>query len=144
MNVLIAVDFSEHTQGFLDETVRLLGTALGQVWLLHVAEPDPDFLGYRIDPTVLRDQLAEDFHRQHRQLQDMAESLRLADVAATALLVQGETVKAIIEQAGKVDADMIVVGAHAHGALHRFLVGEVSQTGLQASGRPLLVMPIRP
>lgn len=142
MNVLIAVDFSEATQGLLDQTVRLLRGALGQVWLLHVAEPEPGFLGYGIDPTVLRDQLAEGFHREHRQLQDMAEALRASGIAATALLVQGGTVEAIVEQAGKLDADMIVVGAHAHGALHRFLVGDVSQAGLQAAGRPVLVVPI--
>jgi nucleotide-binding universal stress UspA family protein len=142
MNVLIAVDQSEHAQSLLDATVRLLQAALGEVWLLHVAEPDPDFVGYEMEPTVMRDQLAEGFHREHRQLQAMAEALRGQGIAATALLIQGETVKTIVQQAEKLKADLIVVGASGHGLWHHFLAGEVSQASLQASGRPLLVMPL--
>jgi len=142
MNVLIAIDFSEHAQSLLDETVALLRGVLGEVWLLHVAEPDPDFVGFEVDPAVMRDQLAEGFHQEHRQLQAMADALRGRGVAATALQVQGETVKAIVQQAGKLNVDLIVVGAHAHGPWRRFLSGEPGQAGLQAAGRPLLVMPV--
>jgi len=142
MNVLIAIDFSEHTQQFLDDTVKLLRNVLEEVWLLHVAEPEPDFIGFEIDPAVMRDQVAEGFHQERRQLQAMADALRERGVAATALQIQGETVKTIVQQAGKLNADLIVVGAHGHGAWHRFLVGEVDQAELQAAGRPLLVMPV--
>jgi nucleotide-binding universal stress UspA family protein len=142
MNVLIAVDGSEHAQRLVGDTVRLLQGALGDIWLLHVAEPDPDFVGYEIEPVVMRDQLAQGFHQEHRQLQAMAEALRGRGFAANALLIQGETVKTILQQAEKLNADLIVVGASGHGRWHDFLAGEVSLAGLQASGRPLLVMPL--
>jgi len=142
MNVLIAVGFSQNPQQFLEDTLKLLHQALDAVWLLHVAEPDPDFVGYGIDPTVMRDQVAEGFHREHRQLQEMAEALRTQGIAATALLVQGETVKAIIQQAESLNADLIVVGSRKTGLLRHFLSGEQVLGGLRSSGRPVLLMPV--
>ena len=142
MKVLVALDGLEDGQALLERTLGLLRGALGEVWLLHVAEPDPDFVGYGIEPEVMRDQLAEGFHREHRQLQAMAEVLRARGVAAKALLVQGETVKTIVQQAGKLNADMIVVGAARHGRWRHFFTGEASQAGLHAAGLPVLLMPL--
>lgn len=143
MNVLIAIDFSQSAQAWLDDTVALLRNALESVWLLHVAEPDPDFVGYEIDPTVMRDQVAEGFHREHRQLQDMAEALRGLGIDTTALLIQGETAKTIVQQAGKLNVDMIVVGSHKASLLRHFLTGELGQGELAAAGKPVLWMPVR-
>lgn len=143
MIVLIAVDVSHPPQPLLEDCVRLLRGALDEVWLLHVAEPDPDFVGYGVDPTVMRDQVAEGYHREHRQLQEMAEGLRSQGIAATALLIQGETVSAIVQQAERLNVDLIVVGSRKAGPLHHFLTGGLSQSGLKASGKPVLLMPVR-
>ena len=110
--------------------------------MLHVAEPDPDFVGYEVDPAVMRTQVAEGYHREHRQLHDMVEELRERGLNAKALLIQGETVRTLIQQAEKLSVDMIVVGSHEHGALYHFLLGDVCQGLLKQSVRPVLVMPI--
>jgi len=143
MNVLIAVDFSEHAQSLVDNAVKLLRSSLEAVWLIHIAEPEPDFVGFEFDPVVMRDQLADEFHREHRQVQAMAEALQVQGLDATALLVQGETAKAIIQQAGKLNVDMIVIGAHKAGLLRHFLAGDLGWGGLAAAGKPVLLMPVR-
>ncbi len=143
MDILIAIEFSENARKLLDTTISLLRDSIETVWLLHVAEPDPDFVGYEADPAVMRIQVAEGYHREHRQLHDLAEELRGRGLNAKALLVQGETVKAVIQQAEKLRVDMIVIGSHEHGALYHFLLGDVSQGILRQSGIPVLVMPIR-
>jgi len=142
MRALIALDLSQDSPRLVDDAIALLGKALDAVWLLHVAQPDPDFVGYGIDPKVMRDQVAGVFHREHRALQDMAEALRTRGIAATALLIQGETAKAIIQQAENLDVDLIVVGARKAGLLSRFLPGGLDQGGLRAAGRPVLLMPL--
>ncbi len=142
MDILIAIDLSENPRKLLDTTINLLRDSLGTVWLLHVAEPDPDFVGYEADPAVMRKQVAEEFHREHRQLHGMAEELRARSLNAKALLIQGETVMTIIQQAEKLNVDLIVVGSHEHGALYHFLLGDISQGVLNKSRRPVLVMPI--
>lgn len=143
MKMLVAVDFSEHTKAMVEEAVGLLRGALGAVWLLHVAEPNPDFVGYGIEPAAMRDSLAQAFHREHQQLQALADALRSQGIAATALLIQGETAKSIVQQAAKLDVDVIVIGANTHGPLYQLLAGEVNQADLLAAGRPVLVMPLR-
>ncbi|MFM8331315.1 MAG: universal stress protein [Candidatus Methylumidiphilus sp.] len=142
MNVLIALDLSENAAGVLDKTVGLLQGALGKVWLLHVAAPAPDFVGYEVDPEVMRQQVAEGYHREHRQLQAMAENLRARGLDATALLVQGETAKTIVQEAEKLGADMIVAGTRRHGVWRRLLLGEVDGDGLSAAGKPVLLVPV--
>jgi nucleotide-binding universal stress UspA family protein len=142
MKILIAIDFSEKSAELVEKTVSLLRNALDSVCLLHVAEPDPDFVGYGVDPPVMRDQVAQHFHIEHVQLQDMASALRERGINAKALLVQGETGKTIVQQAEKLMVDMIVVGSSKHGAIHHFWSGDTLQGVSHQSGRPVLVMPV--
>jgi len=108
-----------------------------------VAEPNPDFVGFDAGPDVVRDQMAEQFHREHAQIQAMAQRLRDDGRDATGLLVQGPTVDTILAQAEKLDADLIVVGSHGHGAVFDVLVGSISAEVIRRSTIPVLVVPAR-
>jgi nucleotide-binding universal stress UspA family protein len=144
MKILIAIDdFSEKSKSLVEKTTSLFLNALDSVWLLHVTEPDPEFVGYEVDPPIMRDQVAMHFHREHVQLQEMAGALRNKGVDATALLIQGENGKVIVQEAEKLMVDMIVVGSSEHGALHHFLLGDDTiKVVLNKSVRPVLVIPI--
>ena len=142
MKILIAIDFSGRSERLVEQTINLLRKGLGSVFLLHVAEPDPDFVGHAVDPPVMRNQLAQRFHEEHVRLQAMAGALRIQGFDAKALLVQGETGKTIVQQAEKLAADIIVVSASEHGALYQFLLGDTMQGVLHKAAKPVLVMPI--
>jgi hypothetical protein len=62
------------------------------LYILHAAEPEPDFVGYDAGPEVVRTQVAQESRREHRSVQALAEKLRNNDIDATALLVRGPTV----------------------------------------------------
>lgn len=141
MKVLVALDLSASTDKVVQKTQEF-GTRLSaQIWLLHVAEPEPDFVGLDMGPQVVRDATAKDLHAEHRQVQAIAQRLREAGVDATALLVQGATVETILDEASKLDADMLILGSHGRGAMQRLLVGSVSEGVLRKSSRPVLVIP---
>lgn len=124
------------------EIARDLATrTTSHVYVLHVAEPEPDFVGYDTGPDVVRDQVAEEFHREHRQVQALADNLRSSHVGATALLIQGSIVETIVREAERLDADIIVVGSHGHGAVFDLLVGSISEGLVRKSTRPVLVVP---
>ncbi len=142
MKILIAMDLSENARQLLDQAIGLLQKALGTVWLLYVAEPEPDFVGYEVDSEVMRRQIAEEFHEKHRRLQALAEDLRANGIDARALSIQGDIVGTVVGQAGKLNVDMIVVGSRKHGVLYHFLLGDVSRGILKEAGRPVLVIPI--
>jgi nucleotide-binding universal stress UspA family protein len=141
VRILVAVDFSSVTDRVMDIARDLAARMASHVYVLHVAEPEPDFVGYDVGPDVVRDQVAEEYHREHRQVQRLADSLRSSDVGATALLIQGSIVETIIREADRLDADLVVVGSHGHGAVFDLLVGSISEGLVRRSSRPVLVVP---
>jgi nucleotide-binding universal stress UspA family protein len=108
---------------------------------LHNAEPEPDFVEFKVDPLAAREDLAKKFHSEHLQIQEIASRLRKAGLDATALLVHGATVETILKEASDLDVDMIVVGSHGRGAMYQLLVGSVSEGIIHKSRYPVLVIP---
>jgi nucleotide-binding universal stress UspA family protein len=58
------------------------------------------------------------------------------------LLVKGATVEVILGEADRLGADLVVVGSHGHGAVHRFLVGSTADALVRQSEVPVLVVPV--
>jgi nucleotide-binding universal stress UspA family protein len=141
MKLLVAVDLSESTQIIVNKVEEINKEYPAMVWILHNAEPGPEFLEFKVDPLEARETLAKKFHDEHRQVQEIANRLRKAGLDATALLVHGETVDTILKEAADLDVDMIVVGTHGRGAMFQLLVGSVSEGVLHKSRFPVLVIP---
>jgi nucleotide-binding universal stress UspA family protein len=141
MKLLVAVDLSESTQTIVEKVEEIIKEYPAKVWILHNAEPEPDILEFKVDPLAARETLAKKFHNEHRQIQEIANRLRKAGLDATALLVHGATVEAILKEASDLDVDMIVVGSHGRGAMYQLLVGSVSEGILHKSPYPVLVIP---
>lgn len=143
MNILTAIDLSEATPRILEVTTRIAKALSGRVWLLHVAEPDPDFVGYEAGPEVVREQVAREFRDKHREIQAHADGLREDGLETTALQIQGPIVETVLRQARELEADLLIVGSHGFGAIYDLLVGSVSRGILKHSEIPVLVVPIR-
>ncbi len=141
--ILVAVDFSPVTTAVIEHAARLAEAFSAAIWLLHVAEPDPDFVGYDTGPPDVRQQVAHDMRETHRRIQEQANQLRGRGIAATALQVQGAVVETILREAGRLNADCIVLGSHGHGVVHRALLGSVSEGVLHRTACPLLILPSR-
>lgn len=142
MHLLAALDFSSVVTGQVAALSRLV--APGQViHLLHVAEPDPSFIGMAAGPSEVREQVAREFRREHDQLRAIATELREAGHEVHALLVQGPTIETILAEAERVGAGMIVVGSHGHGKLFDLVVGSVSAGVIRKARVPVLVVPSR-
>jgi nucleotide-binding universal stress UspA family protein len=142
VSLLVALDFSAVTDDQL-EIVQRLAAPNREIYLLHVAEPDPDFVGFEAGPEEVRDQVAKEFHQEHEQIQSLAGRLRDSGHEVTALLVQGPTIETILREADKVGAEVIVVGSHGRGKLFDLVVGSVSAGVIRKSKVPVLVVPSR-
>jgi len=141
MKILVCVDLSDSTEEILQTIEKLCRPLNAKIWLLHNAMPEPETIEFKVDPIEARETLAEKFHHQHRQIQELAERFRESGVDATALLVHGKTVDTILKEAADLDVDLIMVGSHGHGAMYQFLVGSISEGVLQRSSKPVLVIP---
>ncbi len=141
MKLLVALDFSESMEKIVKKAEEIAKALSAKVWLLHVAEPEPDFVGWGVGPQSVRDSLSKRFHSEHSQIQEIADRLRKAGLDATALLVQGATVETILRKTSELEADMIILGSHGRGAMHQLLVGSVSEGVIHKSECPVLVIP---
>ncbi len=141
MKLLVGIDLSPSTEKVVEKAAVLARALSAKIWLLHVADPEPDFVGFDASPAYDRDVRSRTFHAEHSQLQAIANKLRLDGLDATALLVQGPTAATILQEAVKLAADMVIVGSHGRGAIHRLLVGSVSEEVLRKAGCPVLIIP---
>jgi nucleotide-binding universal stress UspA family protein len=142
-NILIALDFSEITPKVI-QTAAEIGASFGsKLWLIHVADPDPDFVGFETGPPSKRDWRAKMFREEHRLIQ--AEAAKLSDrgLDVTPLLIQGVTAETIIQEANKLQADLIVLGSHGHNPLYKTIMGSVSEGVVSQASCPVLLVPAK-
>lgn len=141
MNILVAIDLSDASQEILDNAKTLALALSARVWLLHVAEPEPEFVGYRAGPQSVRDQVAHKFHKERDELQKEVDNFRKSGIDTTALFVQGPTIDVIYRESKKLDIDIIIVGSHGHGGVYHLVFGSVSEGVLKKSSCPVMVIP---
>lgn len=71
-NILVTIDFDVKTTLLIDNAYKLANAFGSKVWLVHIAAPDPDFVGYEIGPQYIRDNRAYELREEHRQLQNFS------------------------------------------------------------------------
>lgn len=143
MKLLAALDLAGSTPAVLREARNWARRLSAELILIHVAEPDPDFVGYGAGPESVRLAVAHKFTRAHQQIEALAVELRKDGIDAKALLIQGATAETILREADNLSADAILMGTRARGAIHDLMVGSVSKEVLRHSSRPVLLIPPR-
>lgn len=142
--ILVPVDLSEHTDAVVQTAVQL-GRALGaDITLLHVVYPEPDFISYEPGPPAVRKAVAREISAEHHKLHELERRLQADGISTTALLVQGFVTEKILQEIGRLNADLVVMGSHGHSTLHHLLLGSVSDAVLRKSPVPVLIVPVGP
>lgn len=139
--ILVAVELTPEDRATLSMAIHLAKAFTARLWLLHVARPDPEFVGYEIGPQYIRDDRAEELRKEHRLIQQHTKNLKDMGIDAAGLLIQGATVEMILEESGKLNIDLICMGHHDHSFLYKAFMGSVSSQIIRKSGIPVLVVP---
>jgi nucleotide-binding universal stress UspA family protein len=114
-----------------------------QVVLLHVAAPEPSFVGYDNDSGPLsRAARKDELNRERQSLSTTTRELKALGIeVAEPILRIGPTVDTVLAVADEVDADTIVVARHRHGWLHDVVLGNTALDIVRRSARPILLIP---
>lgn len=119
VSILVAVDTSPLAVSVLTKAAELARRGESQVIVLHVVQ------GH--DPTGIE------------QLREKVRSL-LADIRHRFITVEGSVSEAIVRTAQDYKADEIIIGKRGHRSLDDVLLGSVSQTVLESSQIPVIVI----
>jgi nucleotide-binding universal stress UspA family protein len=141
--ILVPIDFSDISSRVVNTAQELARSFGARLVLLHVSEPEPDFVGFEPGPVAVRTTVARDFRKEHQKLEELSAQASAGGLDVLALQIQGPIVDKVLDEADKQGADLIVVGSHGHGALFEFLVGSVTSGVLRAAKCPVLVVPAR-
>lgn len=141
-NILVPVDFKGNENLLIEKANELGEKFKSKVWLIHVAAPDPDFVGYDAGPQFIRDDRADQLREERRHLQDFADSLIQNGIDSEALLIQGATVETILEKTKKLDIDLIIIGHQTYSIFYQAFFGSVSESLIKKSNTPVLVVPL--
>ncbi len=124
-HILWATDFSATAEAALEWAVALAKQMNGQLTLLHIAEAEEKF----------NEQLAT----EHRQaLETVAERLRQEGLSVNTAVHPGQAAPTIAEQAQKVGADLIALGAHGHTSFREKLLGSTAEQLFSLAPVPVL------
>ncbi len=137
-NIVVPVDFSEVTDKVVDFACMMAEKFQARVWLVHIAQPHPDFVAINVTE---QDWESVQVKERHQPLLEYARNVRNRGLKVAPVLVEGPAVEAIEEIAQQVAADMIVIGSHGHGALYDLLVGSVSEGVVRYSKVPVAIVP---
>ncbi len=138
--VLVAIDFSPVSRLLLDATARVADVST-KVYLIHVAAPEPDFVGYSVGPQYVRDDRANELREEHKILSSYKEELIHKGIDAEALLVGGPVVDTLLNEITKLKAEMLIIGRKGHSKFFEVIVGSVCNDIMHKLPIPALVIP---
>ena len=144
MLILLAVDGSRPAERASELVAALPWREGGRVRIVSVAPDRADILGLPwiapVPPDA--DRLEDEVLRVHREALDAAEREILSardDLRIEKLLLRGRAASVIVDEAGTVHADLVVVGHRGHGPWESMLLGSVSAEVVDHAPCPVLV-----
>jgi nucleotide-binding universal stress UspA family protein len=123
MKILLAVDFSPGRNAVAGEIAARPWPAGTTVDVLSVVEP--------FEMWAVPELIAQVTRRTTEMVQQMADLLTAAGLAATPLVLTGDPKTVIVDQAKQSGADFVAVGSHGATGLARLLFGSVARAVLR-------------
>jgi nucleotide-binding universal stress UspA family protein len=145
-SILAFIDFSDVTQGVLGTAADFARAFRSKLIFVHASAPEADYEGSEMRADISREGVAGEILSYHHELIKLEKDLRDAGIDATSLLVRstsarGKPVRKILQEIDRLKPDLIVVGSHGHGMVHKVLLGSVSAAVVRKSPCPVVVVP---
>jgi nucleotide-binding universal stress UspA family protein len=140
-NFLVALDMKSTDSLLLAQASFLAEKCDAKIWMVHVATPDPDFVGFEMGPKYIRDFVADELRVEHRQLQTYEDELHQKSLEAEGLLIQGPTVDMIEAEVKKLNIDLLILGSHKHGFLYETFIGNTAMRIIKELAIPVMIVP---
>ena len=147
-NILVAVDFEEKTKNLLDNAKQIAKKFSSKVWIIHIVPHQTEIVAYPesfqfgVQYMNLIEERAKELNDEQKVIQRYCSQLRNAGIDAEGLLIEGPTVKIILDEAMKLKIDMIIIGSHKHSFFYNALIESTEACLIRKSRIPILVVPL--
>ncbi|MDR3404191.1 MAG: universal stress protein [Chthoniobacter sp.] len=143
MKTIIAlVDFSDITPRVLEQATMHARTYGARLILVHVVPAEPAVVEFGIaSPTLMQPPSERRIEKDYNQLLNLRDSLADSGVPVSAQQLEQADIAKVIGLCHNLEADLIVVGTHHHGALYQFFIGTYTADILKKAHCPVLVVP---
>ena len=101
-NILVLLDLTEVSENVIRHAGIWAEKFDAKCWLVHVAAPDPEFVGYEVGPKYIRDDRSKVLRDEHRELSELKNKLKNTGVDCEALLIQGYVNECILGEVEKI------------------------------------------
>ena len=138
-HILCPVDFSEFSRHAFDHALTIAQWYGGTVTALHVAPVVP-LADAALSPVVALPPV--DLDQTVRELREFVKT-EAGTTPIETIVIQGSTVRTIMEKAEALPADLIVLGTHGRTGFERLMLGSVTESVLRRATCPVLTVPPR-
>ena len=148
MKMLFATDLSE-PRHVTDQIQRLVQKMDSELYIVHVHIPTPTTplgvdplsgfgeIAYALyDPSVENSLVEAERHEFDDFVRERF------SLAVRPALHQGDPARVILDDADKMEVDMILMGKRRHSAIERMLLGSVTNTVAREAHQPVVLLPI--
>jgi nucleotide-binding universal stress UspA family protein len=140
-HILVPTDFSDTAREALHAAVDLVRGTQTRLTVVHVIR-DIWNQAWTVEAGVDLAAMDRELREHARsQLQSLLTEERLDTAGVSTDVLVGPPHLAIIDYAQGQHVDLIVMGSHGHGPVHRFLLGSVAERLVRAGTCPVLTVP---
>jgi len=140
--ILVTIDFEKEANLLVEIASNLARKFGSKVYLLHVAAPDPEFVGYAAGPQNEVDFRADELKNEFKIIEQYAQLLSEEGIDVEGLLLKGRTIETILEKVESLKIDVIIIGHHKHGLFYKAFVGNTDAALINKSKVPVLLVPL--
>jgi nucleotide-binding universal stress UspA family protein len=138
--ILVQIDFSDYSKSALKYAVNFCKNCKADMFLIYVVEPviyPPDFsMGQIAIPSVN----SEWDERARQELDKLAKEEIPSTVPVKTIIKTGKPFVEIVETAGELDVDLIIIATHGRSGVEHILFGSTAEKVVRKAPCPVLTL----
>ena len=146
MNTIVSlVDFSDITPRLIEQSERFAKAFNSRVILVHVVPRQPVVMAIGgAMPNASERSSQDSIQAYHKRLSALGDLLIATGITVLIEQLTDPDIHNALNEFGKWNPDLVIVGSHHHSVLYNWLVGSFSSEVLKVARCPVLVVPAIP
>jgi len=160
--ILVPIDFSDVTGKVIRKAVDMAKAFDAELKIIHVAPPVAYEVRNKIETQIMpglgemggnvagyvsydlaRDQIASKLKLEHSKLLEIKEHIENKNIRTSAFLYEGKVLETILDQVEDYKPDVLILGSHGHGYMHKVLLGSVAVAVIKSLKCPVHIIPAK-